>query len=96
MKLGAWIHGAGEADPHPQFLAAGRAGLTTTRSYSVDYSEQIAPWVNQAGMSLLAGIHVDEHALAADWRSQVKLDELERTLAIECPLEAICVGNELR
>jgi hypothetical protein len=99
MKLGAWIHNAGDLDEsaiRAQFVAAGAAGLGSVRSYTVGYTEQIAPWVKDAGMSVLAGIHVDEHALVDDWKSQVKLDELERTIAVDCPIEAICVGNELR
>jgi hypothetical protein len=48
------------------------------------------------GMSLLAGMHVDASELIRDWRSQVRLDELERYHQLGMPLEAICVGNELR
>ncbi len=98
MKLGAWIHDFGmEAGVvREQFRSAARCGLSGVRSYGVDYSERVAPWLAEDGLSLVAGIHVDERALVADWRSQVKLDELERTASLGCRLEAICVGNELR
>jgi hypothetical protein len=98
VKLGAWIHnyGVDTAGVRDQFRAAARFGLAGVRGYSVEYSERVAPWLAEDGLSLVAGIHVDEHALVTDWRSQVKLDELERTVALGCRLEAICVGNELR
>src|SRR4030095_1192325 len=41
-------------------------------------------------------MHVDSGALVVDWRSQVRLDELEAYQALGVPLEAICVGNEFR
>jgi hypothetical protein len=31
-----------------------------------------------------------------NWRSQVRLDELERCVGLDAGIEAICVGNELR
>ena len=98
MKLGAWIHDYGTETRivREQFRTAARCGLSGVRSYGVDYSERVAPWLAEDGLSLVAGIHVDERALVSDWRSQVKLDELERTVSLGCRLEAICVGNELR
>ena len=96
MKLGAWIHDHAGTDVRAHFDAAARAGIASVRGYSVDYSEKVAPWVREHGLTLVAGLHVDERALVDDWRSQVKLDELERTVALDCELEAICVGNELR
>jgi hypothetical protein len=47
-------------------------------------------------MSLLAGMHIEAEALAADWRSQIRLDELAEIHNLGVDLEAICVGNELR
>jgi hypothetical protein len=41
-------------------------------------------------------MHVDAEALFSDWHSQVHLDELSRYHELGVPLEAICVGNELR
>ena len=79
-----------------QFANAAAVGIESVRGYSVDYSERVAPLVNDAGLSLVAGLHVDAEALVEEWRSQVKLDELERTYDLSCPIEAICVGNELR
>ena len=60
------------------------------------YSKKVALWVKDSGMSLLAGIYVDGPALAADWRSQVRLDEPKATANLDCELAGICVGNELR
>lgn len=96
MKLGAWIHDQTEQGLRDQIRAAGTAGFAGIRSYSLDYSTKVAPQVAESGMTLLAGIHVDGPALAADWRSQVKLDELAATAALNCKLAGICVGNELR
>jgi len=47
-------------------------------------------------MSLLAGLHVDSAALLADWRTQFHPDVLEAYHGLGVPLEAICIGNELR
>lgn len=52
--------------------------------------------LKQNGMSLLAGMHVEAEALAADWRSQVRLDELAEIHNLGVELEGVCVGNELR
>ncbi len=71
-------------------------GLRSIRSYSLDYAQQAAPALKNAGLSLLAGMHVDSEALAANWRSQVHLEELAAYHALGVPLEGICVGNELR
>lgn len=103
MKLGAWIHDydpstadAPGADFASQVAAAATAGLVGVRGYHVGYSERIAPLLEKHDLSLVAGITVDAEALVSDWRSQVKLVELERTVGLGCRLEAICVGNELR
>ncbi|MFW5688166.1 MAG: hypothetical protein ACOC1U_01235 [Spirochaetota bacterium] len=96
MKLGAWIHDHSDGDAGREFEHAARSGIASVRGYGVDYSERVAPLVREHGLSLLAGIHVDSAALVEDWRTQVKLDELERTVKLDAPLEAICVGNELR
>ncbi len=95
MKIGAWIHER-DLSLEVQILAAQQAGLQTIRSYSLDYSQRAAPILRKQGMSLLAGMHIDSEALAADWRSQVRLDELAETHNLGVDLEGICVGNELR
>jgi|YNPBryantNP2012_1023418.scaffolds.fasta_scaffold15535_2 hypothetical protein len=95
MKLGAWIHEHGLSLDEQIALAAGN-GLSTIRSYTFDYAERATPALKRTGMSLFAGMHVDASALLADWRSQVRLDELARYHELGVPLEAICVGNELR
>ena len=96
MRIGAWVHDFDTPDLDEHFAAVAAAGLRSVRGYSVDYSEKVAPAVKRHGLSLVAGLSVDSEALLADWRSQVKLDELERTINLDCPIEAICVGNELR
>jgi len=95
MKYGAWIHEHG-LPLEEQVRAAKQSGLSAIRSYSLDYSRRAAPVLVQQGLSLLAGMHVDGENLAADWRSQVRLDELAATTNLGVDLEGICVGNELR
>ena len=95
MKFGAWIH---ERD-FPlagQIHAARQSGLQSIRSYSLDYARRAAPALKQNGMSLLAGMHVEAESLAADWRSQIRLDELAEIHNLGVELEGVCVGNELR
>lgn len=96
VKLGAWIHSYDDVPLDAQIGLAAENGLQTIRSYHLGYAEKVAPALKQTGMSLLAGMHVDADALVADWRSQVRLDELARYHELGIPLEAICVGNELR
>jgi hypothetical protein len=96
MKIGAWIHGHNEFSLEEQIRTAAENGLETIRSYTIDYSERVAPALRQAGMSLLGGMHVDAGALVTDWRSQVRLEELARYHELGVRLEGICVGNELR
>ena len=96
MQVGAWIHGEGGISPQEQIGLAAACGLGSVRSYSIEYAEQIAPALRQHGLSLLAGLHVDSQVLLADWRSQVRLREVARYHELGVPLEAICVGNELR
>lgn len=96
MNVGAWIHNTGDAGFAEQFAAAARSGLSSVRGYSIDYSELVAGFVRENDLSIVSGIHVDAEALVDDWRSQVKFDELERTVNLDCRLAAICVGNELR
>ena len=68
----------------------------SARSYSFEYARKLAPGLQQNGMSLLAGIHVDSEALLADWRTQFRPDLLEAYHSLGVPLEGICIGNELR
>ena len=96
MKLGAWIHDYSDEDLEAQINAAAQSGLASIRSYSLGYSQKVGPIAKAAGIELLAGISVDGPELAADWRSQVKLDELEATTNVDCGLTGLCVGNELR
>ena len=96
MKIGAWIHGYDDVPLDEQVALAAESGLETIRSYHLDYAEKVAPALKQTGMSLLAGIPVDAAALVQDWHSQVRLDELARYHELGVPLEAVCVGNELR
>lgn len=96
MKIGAWIHSHKDIPLEEQVALAAENGLQSARSYNIGYAEKIAPALKQTGMSLLGGIYVDAKALAEDWRSQVRLDELARYHELGVPLEAICVGNELR
>ena len=96
MKIGAWIHTHDELDLDPQIELAARNGLTTIRSYGYDYAKKAAPSLLVQGMSLLGGIHVDSAGLLRDWRSQVKLDQLEAYHRLGVTLEGICAGNELR
>jgi hypothetical protein len=96
MKIGAWIHSYDDIPLDEQIALAVENGLQTIRSYHVGYAEEVMSTLKQTGMRLLAGIHVDAAALLEDWRSQVRLDELARYHELGVPLEAVCVGNELR
>lgn len=96
MKFGAWFHGQDDLSMDQQLATASDAGIFSARSYSLDYARRLAPALKHNGMTLLAGIHVDVPALLADWRSQFRPDLLEAYHSLGVPLEAICVGNELR
>jgi hypothetical protein len=96
VKIGAWIHTADDVPLDAQIALAAQSGLATIRCYHYGYAQEAAPALKRAGMSLLAGMHVDGQGLAHDWRSQVRLDELAHYHELGVPLEAICVGNELR
>ena len=96
MKIGAWIHSYDDIAIGEQIALAAENGIRTLRSYHVEYAENVAPALLQTGMSLLAGMHVDADGLIRDWHSQVRLGDLERYHQLGVPLEAICVGNELR
>ena len=95
MKLGAWIY-TQDLELSAQIDAAAAAGLRSIRSYSIDYAQSAAPALQRTGLSLLGGMHVDAVAGAADWRSQIHIEELARYHALGVSLEGICVGNELR
>ena len=96
MKIGAWIHHYDDVPLDAQIALAADNGLQTVRSYHIAYAEQAAPALKQAGLSLFADLFVESEALANDWRSQVQFDVLARYYELGVPLEAICVGNELR
>ena len=89
MKIGAWIHEYADVLLGKQIGLAAENGLQTIRSYHVGYVEGVVGALKQTGMSVLAGMHVDAEALAEDWRSQVRLDELARYHELGVPLEAI-------
>jgi hypothetical protein len=96
MKFGAWIHSRSKPSLTEAILQASNAGLESIRSYTIEYSREVAPTLKQTGLSLLAGMHIDAVELVNDWRSQVHLDELAAYFELGINLEAICVGNELR
>ena len=96
MKIGAWIHDYDGISLDEQITLAAEHGLQTLRSYHIDYAEKMASVLKRTGMSLFADMWVDAEALAGDWRSQLRQDELARYHEMGVPLEAICVGNELR
>jgi len=96
VKIGAWIHSGGGISLEEQIALAAENDLRSIRCYHYGYAEEAAPAIRQNGMSLLAGMSVNAEALVQDWRSQVRLDELARYHELGIPLEAICVGNELR
>jgi len=95
MKYGAWINET-DLSLDKQIRVARQSGLQSIRSYSLDYARRAVPALKQQGMSLLAGMHIEAEALAADWRSQVRLEELAEIHNLGVELEGICVGNELR
>lgn len=96
MRFGTWIHTGDDLTLEEQVGTAAAVGFGSIRSYSLSYAERAAPALVRHGMSLLAGMHVDGAALVADWRSQVRLGDLARYHELGVPLDAICVGNELR
>jgi hypothetical protein len=96
MRYGAWVHTGDDVSVKDQLTLAKSSGLTSIRSYSYGYSQEMAPLLKEVGMGLLGGMHVDAEALVEDWHSQVRLEELARYHELGVPLEAICVGNELR
>jgi hypothetical protein len=96
VKIGAWVHTMDDLALEQQLVQVAESGLTTIRCYHYAYAQEAAPALRHAGMSLLAGMHVDAQELVRDWRSQVRLDELAQYHELGVPLEAICVGNELR
>jgi hypothetical protein len=96
MKIGAWIHSHDDIPLDAQIMLAAENGLDSIRSYRIDYAERVAPALQQTGLSLLGGMHVNAAALVQDWRSQLRLKDLARYHELGVPLEAICVGNELR
>ena len=96
IKIGAWIHDYDDLSLGDQIALAAESGLQAIRSYHIGYAEKAALALRQTGLSLLAGMQVDAGALIEDWRSQVRLDELAQYHELGVPLEAICVGNELR
>lgn len=96
MKIGTWIHDHDNLPLDQQIALAAENGLKTLRSYHIDYAAKVAPVLSQTGMSLFADMYIEAEALVEDWRSQIRLDELARYHELGVPIEAICVGNELR
>lgn len=96
MKFGMWIHDHGDLPLEPQVALAAQSGFLSLRAYSIDYAQTLAPLAEKHNMSLFGGIHVDAEELLADWRTQFQPDVLQRYTQLDAPLEAICIGNELR
>lgn len=96
MKIGAWIHSDNNRSLAEQIETAAKNGLTSLRCYHYGYAQQAAEALKHYQMSLFAGMNVDAAGLVGDWRSQLRLDDLARYHDLGIPLEAICVGNELR
>jgi len=96
VKVGAWIHDHDDVALDEQVALAAKAGLQTIRSYRLVYAEKVLPALKKLKLSLLAGLYVRADDLVGDWRSQVHLDKLARYHEMGVPLEAVCVGNELR
>jgi hypothetical protein len=96
MKFGAWIHTGGGISLESQLTRAASCGLHSIRSYSFAYVQAALPALQNTGMSLLAGMHINAPALVEDWHSQIDLETLARYHELGVPLEGICVGNELR
>lgn len=96
MKFGAWFHEGDNISLDTQIRAAAKCGLQSIRCYDIDYAQRVVPVLRETGLSLFAGMHVDSDDLLKDWRSQVRLEELARYHELGAPLDAICVGNELR
>jgi len=96
MHIGAWIHGEEGLPLEGQIALAAENGLRTIRCYHYGYAETVASALKKHSLSLLASMHVDGAELLCDWHSQVRLDELVAYQALSVPLEAICLGNELR
>jgi hypothetical protein len=96
MIVGAWIHeGDGiRVTHHIPMLAL--CGLKSIRCYDYSYAQRAASSLKTYNLSLLAGMHVDGPKLAADWCSQLQLEELDGYHRLGVRLEAICVGNEVR
>lgn len=96
MKFGAWFHDHDDLSLEQQLADASVFGISSARSYSLDYARKLAPGLRHSRMSLLAGIHIDADALLADWRTQYQPEILQAYHELGVPLEAICIGNELR
>jgi len=96
MKIGAWIHTGDGISLNSQIGLACQSGMNTLRCYDIAYAQAAAPALRGTGMSLVGGMHVEAEALLRDWRSQLRLEELAHYHELGIPLEAICVGNELR
>jgi len=96
MIVGAWIHEGDGITVEQQIPLAAKSGLRSIRSYDFCYAKRVAPALKLHSLSLLAGMHVDGRELVANWRSQLRLEELEAYHQLGVRLEAICVGNELR
>jgi len=96
VQIGAWIHAEEGPSLDQQISLAAENGLRTIRCYEYRYAETVASALKKHSLSLLAGMDIQLDDLVRDWRSQVRLEELAAYQALGVPLEAICVGNELR
>lgn len=96
MILGAWLHQADDLPHDQQVKLAAQNGIRSARCYHLDHGKVLSPYLIENGMGLLAGIHVNADQLLKDWRSQVHIDQLSAYHELGVPLDAICIGNELR
>lgn len=97
MIVGAWFHPSGiERIEDSGFADAVKVGIRAARTYNCEHSERIANTLKRLSMSLYAGIHIDPARLLKNWRSEIRQDQILKTLNLNVPLIAICLGNELR
>jgi len=97
MIVGAWFHPSGiKRIEESGFADAVKVGVKAARTYNYEHSEKIANILVNLNMSLYAGIGIDSEKLLKDWRSEIKRDQILKTLSLNVPLVAICLGNELR
>ncbi|MCX8171766.1 MAG: hypothetical protein N3E47_07410 [Candidatus Bathyarchaeota archaeon] len=97
MIVGAWFHPSGiERIEDSGFANAVKVGIKAARTYDCEHSERIANILAKLNMSLYAGIDINPVGLLKNWRDEIRQDQILKTLNLNIPLIAICLGNELR